>query len=169
MNSLAIVHSGDSTNRTCEEPCLKAERDGLRAALAQARGIILDLRSHLADLRAAQEFLRLSYDAVAAEARELQDQLARAQAELAALHAHREALLTERNWLVSVRNAHEARLQELESIEQRFAALADERDTLANRAELLDELVYNLRWEAGPRSIRAVLPLARIIRRIRGS
>jgi chromosome segregation ATPase len=169
MNSCAIAPSSDSMNRTCEEPCVKAERDGLRAALAQTRGIILDLRSHLADLRAAKEFLRVSYDAVAAEARELRDQLATAQAELAALHAHREALLAERNWLMSVRDVHEARLHELESIEQRFAALAEERDTLADRAELLDELVYNLRWESGPRSIRAVLPLARIIRRIRGS
>jgi chromosome segregation ATPase len=169
MTSCAIAPSGDSTDRACEEPCPKAERDGLRTALAQARGIILDLRSHLADLHAAQEFLRVSHDAVAAEARELWDQLAAAQAELAALHAHQEALLAERNWLISVRDAHEARLRELEPIEQRFTALAEERDTLADRAELLDELVYNLRWDSGPRSIRAVLPLARIIRRIRGS
>jgi chromosome segregation ATPase len=129
----------------------------------------LDLRSHLADLRAAQEFLRVSYDAVIAEVRELHDQLATAQAELLELHAHREALLAERNWLVSVRDAHEARLHELESVKQRLTALAKERDVLVDRAKLLDELVYNLRWESGPRSIRAVLPLARIIRRIRGS
>jgi chromosome segregation ATPase len=169
MSSYPIASSGDSTDRTCEEPGLKAERDGLRTALAQARGIILDLRSHLADLRTAQEFLRVLHDAATAEARELRDQLATAQAELAALHAHQEALLAERNWLISVRDAQAARLRELEPIERQVTALAEERDTLTNRAKLLDELVHNLRWESGPRSIRAVLPLARIIRRIHGS
>ena len=147
------------------ESRLEAERDGLRAALAAARGTILDLRSHLADLRAEHEFLRLSNEATAAEARKLQDRLAAAQAELS---AREKALLAERNWLLDVRDAHVGRLRELEPIVQQVAALAEERDTLARRAESLDRLVRDLRWKDGPRSVRAILPLARLLRRVGG-
>ena len=147
------------------ESRLEAERDGLRAALAAARGTILDLRSHLADLRAEHKFLRLSNEATAAEARKLQDRLAAAQAELS---AREKALLAERNWLLDVRDAHVGRLRELEPIVQQVAALAEERDTLARRAESLDRLVRDLRWKDGPRSVRAILPLARLLRRVGG-
>ena len=155
----------NDTVRMLGESRLEAERDGLRATLAAARGTILDLRSHLADLRAEHEFLRLSHEATAAEARKLQDRLAAAQAELS---ARENALLAERNWLLDVRDTHVGRLRELELIVQQVAALAEERDTLARRAESLDRLVRDLRWKDGPRSVRAILPLARLLRRVGG-
>jgi chromosome segregation ATPase len=144
---------------------LEAERDGLRAALAAARGTILDLRSHLADLRAAQEFLRLSREAAAAQARELQDQLAEAQAER---RAHEHSLLAERTWLRDVNDAQASRIRDLEPIVQRAAKLTEERDALVHRAQSLDRLLRELRWESGPRSVQAVLPLARLMRRLAG-
>jgi len=156
---------GNRTERTQEAAKLEAERNGLRAALAAARGMILDLRSNLADLRAAQDFLRLSRDAAAAEARELREQFAAANAELS---AREDALLAERTWLLGVRDAHAARLSELEPLAQQVAALTEERDALARHAESLNRLVRDLRWENGPRSVRAVLPLSRLMRRVSG-
>ena len=130
-----------SAVRTSQEAILEAERDGLRVALAAARGTILDLRSHVADLRAAQEFLRLSRQSVEIEIRDLRQRVATAQAELERCEALR---LTERTWLLA------------------------ERDALAPRAKALDRLVRDLRWENGPRSVQAVLPLARLVRRVGG-
>jgi len=150
------------------EAALLAERDGLRTALAAARGTVLDLRSHLADMHAAQEFLRLSRAAVAAEAQAAREQAAAAAAALAAVSAERDALLSERDWLRGVRDAHEARLRELEPAAVQARALAIERDALARRVASLDRLVRHLRWEDGPRAVRAVLPLARLVRRVRG-
>jgi chromosome segregation ATPase len=155
----------NDTVRIPKELRPEAERDGLHAALAAARGTILDLRSHLADLRAEHEFLRLSNEATAAKVRKLQDRLAATQAELS---ARENALLAERNWLLDVRDTHVGRLRELEPIVQQVASLAEERDTLARRAESLDRLVRDLRWKDGPRSVRAILPLARLLRRIGG-
>jgi chromosome segregation ATPase len=155
---------------------LEAEQDALRAALAAARGTILDLRSHLADLAAAQDFLRRSAEVAAvSQAQE------RARAD--ALLAERAGLLSERHALAArlhelepvvqrvavlteERHALAARLHELEPIVQRVAVLTEERNALASRVESLDRLVRNLRWDEGPRSVRAVLPLARLMRRV---
>lgn len=165
----------NQTEPTPEAATPQAERNGLRAALAAARGTILDLRSHLADLRAAQDFLRLSREAAAAEARDLRARFAAAEAELRAredlmleLRSHHDALLAERNWLRGVRDAHEARLRELEPLVRQVTALTEERNALSRQTVSLNRLVRDLRWEDGPRSVRAVLPLSRLIRRVNG-
>lgn len=146
------------------EAALLAERDGLRAALAAARGTVLDLRSHLADMHAAQEFLRLSRAAAVTESQAAREQAAAATAALGAVSAERDALLSERDRLRGVRDAHEARLRELEPAAVQARALVVERDALARRVASLDRLVRHLRWEDGPRAVRAVLPLARLAR-----
>jgi chromosome segregation ATPase len=148
-----------------EEAGLKVERNGLRVALAAARGTILDLRSHLADLGAAQEFLRVSREAAVAETRELRERFSAAQEEV---RVREEALLAERDWLLSVRDAQATRLGELEPLVRQIAALTEGRNALARRLELLDRLIRDLRWENGPRSVRVLLPLARLIRRLGG-
>ncbi len=153
--------SPSANQSTPEEVRLQAERDELRTALAAARGTILDLRSHLADLGAAQSFLRLSRDAAISEARELRDQFTAAHTEL-------NAIIAERNWLPGVRDMHAARLRALEPMVQEIAMVTEERNTLAQRAEVLDRLARTLRWDNGPRSLQAVLPIARLIRRMRG-
>jgi chromosome segregation ATPase len=142
---------------------LKAERDGLRVALAAARGTILDLRSQLADLRALQDFLRLSRAAAETEAFELKQQVGAARAELERREA---SALTERTRLIAERDAHTARV--LEPVVHQVAALTDERDALARPVAAMDRLVRDLRWENGPRSLRVVLPLARLVRRLGG-
>ncbi len=154
---------------------LEAERDQLRVALAATRGTVLDLRSHLSDLRAAHEFLQVSREAAVAEARAARGQAAAVGTELSAMRLDRDALVAERDWLRGVRAAQEARLRDLEPIARQAEMLAGqaqtlaaERDTLARRAAPLDRLVRDLRWEDGPRAVRAVLPLARLARRLHG-
>ena len=150
-----------------------AEQEHLREALATARGTVLDLRSHLSDLRAAQDFLRLSRES--AEQRAMV-----ALAELAASRAQCDALVAERDWLRGLHDAQEARVRELEPIARKAGTLADEnsqlvsvhaelaaqRDALARRVAVLDRLMRELRWEDGPRAARAVLPVARMLRRV---
>jgi chromosome segregation ATPase len=150
----------------------------LREALAATRGTVLDLRSHLSDLRAAQDFLRLSRHTANARAEAAEQREAVTRAELVALRAHCDALTAERDWLRGVRDAYAARIEELESITRRTAPLADEvnklavacaeltaqRDAMARAAAVLDRLRGELRWDAGPRAARAVLPLARALR-----
>jgi chromosome segregation ATPase len=164
----ADVDNATSDFQGVGKSVLQVEHESLRAALAAARGTVLDLRSHLSDLRAAHEFLRLSREATLAQVEARRTQAAALEAELSAVRAERDALLTEREWLRSVRVAHEARLQHLELVARQAEALLAERNELAHRAALLDRLVRDLRWEEGPRSIRLVLPLARLARRIRG-
>ena len=175
MNTPTTTTDDKDTMRTLEKATLEVERNALRTALAVARGTILDLRSHLADLRAGQDFLRLSREAASAEAQNLREQFAAVKAELCVrddllqeLHRREDALLAERNWLYEVRDAHAARLHELEPVVQQLAALTEERNNLTYYADALNRLVRDLRWEDGPRSVRIVLPLARLMRRVSG-
>jgi chromosome segregation ATPase len=161
------VTAPDNNYTVCapEKSRLEEERDGLRAAVAAGRGTILDLRAHLADLRAAQDFLRLSWEAADAQARSLREQLAAIHSEQSALE---NSILAERKWLLGVQQTQSERLHLLEPLVQGVAALTEERNALVNRVESLDRLVRTLRWENGPRSLKVVLPLARLLRRMSG-
>lgn len=142
------------------------EQEKLRQALAAARGTVLDLRSHLADLRAGQEFLRQSYQRAASEAQKRQAQATAAEAEIAEMTSLQNSLFAERDWLRDVKAAQESRLGELEPIAHRVSELTNERNTLARKAATLDRLASHLRWDDGPRSLRVILPLARLARRL---
>jgi chromosome segregation ATPase len=144
---------------------IEAERDRLRAALASARGAILDLRSHLADLSAAQSYLRLSHENAAAEVLRMREHAVAAEADQ---RVRESSMLVERQRLLDVQQGQSTRLEMLERALKNVAALTLERDALLHRADVLDRLVGSLRWEDGPKSLRAVLPLARLLRRMSG-
>jgi FkbM family methyltransferase len=67
----------------------------------------------------------------------------------------------------------EARIREVHAkcadLEQRLDWMSQQEVVLAASAMRLHRLIFELKWPDGPRALRTVLPLARIIRRLKGT
>ncbi len=163
----------------------QARGDALAAELAAARAEHGDERAQHEQLHAADRV----------KAAGLQQALSEAHDQLAAVRRRLDALPAEQNAAITaVAEAHAFQAAELRrqvadleaqctaarfdreravgTLEARLEAVARERDSLAplrSEAARLRRLLRELQWPDGPAALRAVLPLARLLRRLRGT
>ena len=137
-----------------------------RASDLQARATIMDLRHALGDLRASQDNLRAVHEV-------LRRDLDRTRAELGDMRCERDALRDDRDAARSERDALRDEAEQLRTAlagkSAELAALHGERDGILRCKAQLERLSQGLRWDEGPVSVRAVLPLARALRRLRNT
>jgi FkbM family methyltransferase len=149
---------------------VRTELVAAQAALTQARVDVSEQEEKR--LRLADDLIRSQQDVAA-----FREDLAASREDLAAcredLAASREDLAAFREVLAASRAAHNAeeaerrRLEdELDRLQSQKAAVTEDQQRLA--AEL-DRLRYHLRWENGPDAVRTLLPVARLLRRLRGT
>ena len=135
---------------------LSSELAALASERADAAGQVQTLHSELSKERDYSGGLKSRLNELLSELAALASERADAAGQVQTLHSE---LSKERDYSGGLKS-------QLNELSSELVAIRQERMLLAARAGTLDLLGRDLRWREGPNSLRAVLPLARLIRKI---